>query len=218
MRSVFVAGGSGAIGRRLLPRLVRAGNRVTAMTRSPERAQQLRAVGVCPAVCDVYDEVALNAAVSEAKPDVVVHLLTDFPQRFRPRAATNGTDRIRRQGISNLLAAATAAGARRVVVESIAFLYAPGGSRIKEEESEPYLDAPAPFDSTVAAAVDLERQVLAASLEGVVLRFGQRRPRSSAVKQACTTSSTTSRLRCLSGCRRTPWRSAPRDRSACRPS
>jgi nucleoside-diphosphate-sugar epimerase len=170
---IFVAGATGVIGQRLVPGLVEGGHEVTALTRSCDRARRLRSIGATPAVGDVYDVGALTAAVRDAEPEVVVHLLTSLPRRFRPRAATTATDRIRREGTRNLLRAASAAGARRVIAESIAFLYAPGPWRAATEGQAPYVDAPAPFDATVAAVLDLERQVLAAEdLEGIVLRFG----------------------------------------------
>lgn len=167
---IFVAGATGAIGRCLLPRLLDAGHHVTAMTRSPERARRLSALGATPAVCDVYDTQALSRVVTDAAPDVVVHLLTDLPHRLSLRASTASTDRLRREGTRNLLAAARAAGVRRVIAESIAFLYEPDGERIKDERAAPYLDAPRSIGAAVAAVVDLERQVLAA--DGMVLRFG----------------------------------------------
>lgn len=73
---VFVAGASGTIGRRLIPMLVRAGHVVVGMTRSPGKADIIRAAGAEPVVADALDEDAVLAAVRHAGPEVVVHQLT----------------------------------------------------------------------------------------------------------------------------------------------
>jgi nucleoside-diphosphate-sugar epimerase len=171
---VFVAGASGAIGRPLIHQLVAAGHEVTGMTRREERAEEIRATGAKAVVCDVFDPAALERAVGEAQPEVVLHMLTAIPERMDwkadPLAATN---RVRKEGTANLLAAARSAGARRMVAESVAFLYAPRGDRVKDEEAELYEGAPPPFGDAVEALTELERQVLGTEgMEGVVLRFG----------------------------------------------
>ncbi len=171
---VFVAGATGAIGKPLVRQLVGAGHEVTGMTRREERAEEIRAAGAQAVVCDVYDAAALETAVREAAPEAVVHMLTAIPERIDwkadPLAATN---RVRTEGTRNLLAAARAAGARRVIVESVAFLYAPRGDWVKDEDAELARGAPPPFGDTVDALADLERQVLGAeAMEGLVLRFG----------------------------------------------
>jgi nucleoside-diphosphate-sugar epimerase len=172
---VFVAGASGAIGRPLIPLLVAAGHEVTGMTRREERAEEIRAAGAEAAVCDVFDAEALNAAVAAVAPEIVVHMLTAIPERIDWKDADSlaPTNRVRKEGTANLLAAARAAGARRMVAESVAFLYAPRGDWVKGEEAELAVGAPPPFGDAVEALADLERQVLAAEgVEGVVLRFG----------------------------------------------
>jgi 2-alkyl-3-oxoalkanoate reductase len=171
---VFVAGASGAIGRPLVRQLLAAGHEVTGMTRREERAEEIRAAGAKAVVCDAFDAAALETAVGEAAPEVVVHMLTAIPKRIDwkadPLAATN---RVRMEGTRNLLAAARAAGASRIVAESVAFLYAPRGDWVKDEEAELAEGAPPPFGDTVDALADLERQVLGAeAMEGLVLRFG----------------------------------------------
>ncbi|MEX2107198.1 MAG: NAD(P)-dependent oxidoreductase [Solirubrobacterales bacterium] len=171
---VFVAGATGAIGRPLVPQLVAAGHEVIGMTRREERADEIRAAGAGAVVCDVYDPEALNEAVAAAAPEAVVHALTALPPRFKPRSDYLApTNRIRIEGTRNLLAAARAAGARRVVAESVAFFYEPEGSRVKDEEAPLFDRAPGNFAGALAALVDLERQVLnAEDIEGLVLRFG----------------------------------------------
>lgn len=169
---VFVAGATGAIGRRLVPNLLAAGHQVTGLTRSRSRAGQLKSAGAEPVLCDVYDAAALNDAVAKARPEVVIHALTDLPAAFKARSATTATDRLRREGTRNLIGAARSAGARRLIAESIAFLYAPGPG-LAQEDAPAFIDAPGSFADTVAAALDLERQVLAVpGIDGLVLRYG----------------------------------------------
>jgi nucleoside-diphosphate-sugar epimerase len=171
---VFVAGASGAIGRPLVGQLLAAGHRVTGMTRREEAAAALRAQGAEAVVCDVYDAEALREAVSGARPDMVVHALTALPQRFNPRADyLEATNRIRTEGTRNLIAAARAAGARRIVAESVAFFYEPTGGWVKDESAPLMSDPPGRFGAGVAALEELEGQVLGAEgIEGLVLRFG----------------------------------------------
>jgi nucleoside-diphosphate-sugar epimerase len=171
---VFVAGASGAIGRPLVRRLLAAGHEVTGMTRREERAEEIRGAGAAAVVCDVFDAEGLERAVVAAKPEAVAHALTALPQRYDPKsdylAATN---RIRVEGTRNLVAAARAAGARRIVAESNAFAYRPEGGWVKDEEEPLFDDAPGRFGVAFGAAADLERQVLsAAGTEGLVLRYG----------------------------------------------
>ncbi|HVY96291.1 MAG TPA: NAD(P)-dependent oxidoreductase, partial [Solirubrobacterales bacterium] len=171
---VFVAGASGAIGTPLVRRLVAGGHEVTGMTRREERAERLRAGGAEAVVCDVYDAERLSEVVAAARPEAVVHLLTALPPKFSPRsdylAATN---RVRTEGTRNLVAAARAAGAARLVAESVAFFYAAAGDRVKDEESPLAESAPGNFGAALEAVKDLERQVREAEgIDGLVLRFG----------------------------------------------
>jgi nucleoside-diphosphate-sugar epimerase len=172
---VFVAGASGAIGRPLIRQLVEAGHEVTGTTRREERAEEIRAAGAKAVVCDVLDRPALEAAVREAAPEVVVNQLTSLPEDFNPRKIDYGpTNRVRAEGGDSLMTAALAAGARRYVTQSIAFIYAPEGDWVKDEEARPYEDAPPPFDEGERAMLGHERQVLGTEgIEGVVLRYGQ---------------------------------------------
>ena len=170
---VFVAGATGVIGRRLCPLLGEAGHEVTAMTRSPERAQELRTRGLDAVVCDVLDLEAVVSAVEEARPEAVIHELTDLPTRLEPRKYKTqlaGTNELRREGTRNLVQAARQAGAGRLLAQSIAFAYAPTGDWIKDENAPLALDAAAPMDVAFAAIAELERQVL--EVDGIVLRYG----------------------------------------------
>ncbi|GAB2481465.1 NAD(P)H-binding protein [Promicromonospora xylanilytica] len=118
---IFLAGATGVLGSRLLPLLVAAGHDVTGTTRSPSRAGVIEQLGGSPVVVDVYDVEALTAAVVGSRPDLVMHQLTDLPDaaaEIPARAAANS--RIRTEGTANLLAAASAAGAR-MLAQSIAW-------------------------------------------------------------------------------------------------
>jgi nucleoside-diphosphate-sugar epimerase len=170
---IFLAGASGAIGRRLVPLLIAAGHDVAGTTRSADAAGKLEAAGVRPAIVDVYDATALERAAIDARPEAVVHQLTDLPQSFDEKALAASyprNARIRVEGTRNLIAAARAAGARRFVVQSIAFAYAPG--REPHVEDDPLNLADGPRLVTVRGAADMEQQVLASGLEAFVLRYG----------------------------------------------
>lgn len=172
---VFLAGASGAIGRRLVPKLVAAGHEVTAMSRSQGRGEPARAAGARTVVCDVFDPDGLGRAMVEAEPEVVIHQLTALPARFNPRDKHfyDATNRVRTEGTRNLLAGARAAGARRLVCQSIAFAYEPEGDRVKHEEAPLMRGAPGSFGSAVEAVRAMERAVLETGrIEGVVLRYG----------------------------------------------
>jgi nucleoside-diphosphate-sugar epimerase len=172
---VFVAGASGAIGRPVVPKLVAAGHEVTGMTRSEAKASAIREAGADAAVLDVFDADAVRAAVETAGAEVVVHELTALPDRldFRRRDLYEPTNRVRTEGTRNLLAAARAAGSRRLVCESIAFAYRNEGAPLKTEEDPLLDDAPGPFGSGVKALREMEAMVLGADgMEGLVLRYG----------------------------------------------
>jgi nucleoside-diphosphate-sugar epimerase len=173
---IFLAGATGVVGRPLLPALIGAGHEVTAMTRAPAKSDRLREAGAEPVVCDALDREALTRAVAEARPEVVVQHLTDLPPDLNPRKlkeAYVANDRLREQGTANMAEAARAAGARRLVAQTVAFVYAPQGGPVKREDNPLYMDPPPPFDRSAAATVALERAVTRTDgLEGVVLRFG----------------------------------------------
>lgn len=166
-KRVFIAGASGAIGRPLCRILVADGWEVTGTTRSPDRAAALKMLGIKPVVVDVYNAEALTRAVVAAKPDTVVHQLTDLPPGLDGRRmadAREKNNRIRDEGTRNLIAAAVAAGAQRLVAQSISFAYAPNTPRPIAENS--------PIDPTASGVLSLERQVMAAPLHAIVLRYG----------------------------------------------
>ncbi|MEU0937370.1 NAD(P)H-binding protein [Embleya sp. NPDC005971] len=118
---ILIAGSTGVLGRRVVPALVAAGHRVTALTRRPEASTDLRAHGVQVASADVYDREALTRVVSRAEPDVVMHQLTDLSAVDLVANA-----RMRAVGTRNLVDAAQEAGVRRIVAQSIAWAYEAG--------------------------------------------------------------------------------------------
>jgi len=174
---IFLAGASGAIGRRLTPLLIAAGHQVTGTTRSAEKAEALKKQGAQPVVVDVFDAKALREAAVVARPEVVIHQLTDLPQVFDP--ARRGdmlvrNARLRIAGTANLVAAAQAAGARRLIAQSIAFVYADGPE--PHAESDPL--AAAEGDDLNALTSRGVRALEDATLktpgiDGIVLRYGR---------------------------------------------
>ena len=169
---VFLAGAGGVIGRRLTPLLVKMGHQVAGTTRSADKAGAIRAMGAEPVVVDVFDAEALKRAVAAAKPDAVIHQLTDLaygPNSPHYQESLKRNARIRVEGTPNLAAAAKAAGVRRLIAQSIAFIYAQGpGARV---ETDPMAPAEGAMASTIPAVKALEDAVLAMP-EGIVLRYG----------------------------------------------
>ena len=172
---VFVAGATGVIGSPLVRQLVHAGHEVTAMTRSVLRAAQLEAVGADPVVCDIFDAEVVRAAMTDASPDAVMHQLTSLPPRldWGDPHVFDANNRVRTQGTRVLVDAAVAAGAARVVAQSIAFVHAPAGDFVKEEDAPLFTDAPPPLGGVVSAVAELEHRVTGtAGFEGLALRYG----------------------------------------------
>ena len=174
---VFVAGATGAIGRRLVPALVDDGHEVTGMTaRAGGGEDAVRALGAEPVVADGLEAEAVRRAVFAAEPEVVVHEMTglggvasyrNFDRSFEL------TNRLRTTGLDNLLDAATAVGARRFVAQSFGnWNYAPEGGPVKTEADPLDPDPPATMSKSLGAIRYLERAVLESEeVEGVVLRY-----------------------------------------------
>jgi nucleoside-diphosphate-sugar epimerase len=162
---ILLAGSTGVVGRRLVPLLVAGGHHVTALTRRPDNAPALRAAGAHPAVVDVRDAEALVATVRDAAPEVVMHQLTDLGA-----ADLAANAELRVTGTRHLVDAALAAGARRIVAQSIAWAYA-GGDGPAGEDTPLDLDAPEPRATSVRGVAALEAAVHEAP-EWVVLRYG----------------------------------------------
>jgi len=174
---ILVAGATGAVGRRLLPRLVSAGHSVVGLTRTREKAGVIRSFGAEPAVANALDAESVHAAVAAARPDVIVHEMTELTgaadlRRFdRSFASTN---RLRTAGTDLLLAAARDNGVRRMVVQSYCgWPYARIGGPIKSETDPLDPEPPREMRRSLDAIKYLEGAVAgSAAPEGVVLRYG----------------------------------------------
>jgi nucleoside-diphosphate-sugar epimerase len=174
---IFIAGATGAVGKRLVPLLRANGYEVVGTTRSAGKVGGLRALGAEPVVLDVLDAEAVGRAVSEAGPDVVVHQATALSDLSNVRnldEAFEETNRLRTVGTDNLLAAAKAAGARKFVAQSFAgWPYAKEGPVVKDEEAPLDPSPPASAVQTMAAIRHLETAVVGAdAIEGIALRYG----------------------------------------------
>jgi 2-alkyl-3-oxoalkanoate reductase len=171
---VFVVGATGAIGTRLVPQLIERGHEVVGTSRSPAKAESLRALGAEPVVLDILDPAAVRQAVVDIQPDAILHEATDLSnlrdlKHFdRSFAQTN---RLRTEGTDNLLAAAHLAGVRRFVAQSFAsYRYARVGGAVKTEEA-PLDQDPVPAMRESEAAMEyLDRVVTDAG--GIILRYG----------------------------------------------
>lgn len=172
---VLVAGATGAMGRQLVPRLVRAGHEVHGMTRSDAKQALLRELGAVPVVADALDPEQVARAVAEARPEVVVHQLTSIgpmDMRHFDRAFAQ-TNRLRTEGTDHLLSAARAVGVGRFVAQSFFAGYDRVGGAVKSEDDSFGTRPPAGMEQTVGAIRHVEDSVLAASwTQGLVLRYG----------------------------------------------
>ena len=172
--NIFVAGATGVIGQPLLKLLRAAGHAVTGATRSAGKIAAIEAGGAGGVVADAFDAEVLRRAIVAAKPEVVIHQLTDLPDVSDPSqmaAVREKNSQLRIEGTRNLMAAAKAANVRRVVAQSIAFIYAPGPK--PHRESDP-LDSSEAQRMTIAGVIALEDAVLNThGIAGVVLRYGR---------------------------------------------
>jgi 2-alkyl-3-oxoalkanoate reductase len=174
---VLLAGATGALGRRLLPKLIDAGHEVVGTTRSPEKLAALAAAGADGIVMDGLDRASVGDALAGARPEVVIHQLTALAtmgnlKKFDEEFAE--TNRLRTTGTDHLLAASRAAGVKRLIAQSYTgWPNERTGDRVKDETS--------PLDPTPTAAsartLDAIRYVeeavtLATDLEGLALRYG----------------------------------------------
>lgn len=162
---VFLAGATGAIGRRVLPELVRAGHEVTAMVRSAAAKEAVERTGATAAAADAMDLDAVRAAVLAAAPEVVMHQLTSLAS-----GDLAANSRLRIHASRHLADAAEQAAVRRFIAQSICWTYRPGED--PAGESTPLdVDAAGARGSMVGAVAQLEAQA-ARSPEWVVLRYG----------------------------------------------
>lgn len=172
---VFIAGGTGAIGRPLIAELRAAGHAVTALTRSAEKARAFVEQGIEPAIADVFDADATRAALQRAQPEVVIEQLTALPRTYSREsmnAAAALNRRLRLEGGANVLAAARAAGVQRYLRQSVAF-WADPGYGLADEETPLVADGPPAVAADASVVNELEQRLLTAGdIEGIVLRYG----------------------------------------------
>jgi nucleoside-diphosphate-sugar epimerase len=173
---VFVAGAGGAVGRRLVPMLVARGHQVTGTAATEKGADRVRALGATAVVVDGLDAVGIGEAVARAEPDAIIHEMTslsgtpDFKHFDRWFAQTN---RLRTEGTEHLLAAAQASGVQRFVAQSFTgWSNARTGGWIKTEADDLDANPVEQQRETLAAIRFLERAVLSAPLDGIVVRYG----------------------------------------------
>jgi nucleoside-diphosphate-sugar epimerase len=172
---IFVAGGTGAIGRPLIVELLAKGYAVVALTRSREKAQALVEQGIEPAIADVFETAAVKAVVSRAQPEVVIEQLTALPKTYTREsmnAAASLNNRIRLEGGANVLAAALAAGVRRYLRQSVAF-YAIPSPGLADEETPLAFDASPAVAAGAREVTELEHRLVGnTNIEGIVLPYG----------------------------------------------
>ena len=161
----------------MTPLLISAGHAVTGTTRSAGKADDLKAAGIDPVVVNVFDKDALRDAVVRTRPEVVIHQLTDLPQVIDPARLADWLTRnshLRIEGTANLVAAALAAGARRLIAQSIAFSYADGPEPHGEDDPLASAEGDGPGAISVRGVRALEDAVLnARGIDGIVLRYGR---------------------------------------------
>ncbi|MGO4535709.1 NAD-dependent epimerase/dehydratase family protein [Leifsonia sp. 2MCAF36] len=153
---IFLAGGSGVIGIRLIPALLAAGHEVVATTRRAENVARISQSGAQGVVVDAYDAQGLEAAVAAADPDLVLHELTDLSEHD-----TEANARLRREGTANLVRAAKLAGVDRMIAQSIAWIFPDG--EMPATEDDPI---------TLGSAVDDMEQLVRSMTHATILRYG----------------------------------------------
>lgn len=169
---VLVAGPTGVIGRALVPLLHSVGHEVVGLVRTPDRAAALEREGAEAVIADALDRDAVLSAMGAARPDAVVHLLTAIPAEIKPRRIDKDfavTNRLRTEATRSLIDAAQQVGARRIITQSVGYLYAPAPGLAVE--TAPLLDPPKSYAPVLAALVELEALTVAAG--GLALRVGQ---------------------------------------------
>jgi nucleoside-diphosphate-sugar epimerase len=176
---IFIAGATGVISRRLIPLLVGAGHTVTGTTRTPDKMKidALKAAGAQPFIIHAIDDRSWVVAMEETRPEVVIHQMTDLPDVIDPATLPDVLRRnsqLRIVGTANLVAAARAVGVRRVIAQSIAFVYAAGPEPHAETDPIASPDGDTPAAITARGVRALESAVLnAAGIDGIVLRYGR---------------------------------------------
>jgi len=171
---VFIAGGTGAIGRRLIPQLVERDHRVTATTRGPAKLAGLEKLGARAVVVDGLDSAAVGEAVASAEPDAVVHQMSALSGKLDPKHFDRSfalTNRLRTEGLDHLVAAAQATGVQQIVAQSFTgWPNIRSGGWVKDEEDPLDPEPPRAQRETLGAIRYLEETVQ--KEDGTVLRYG----------------------------------------------
>lgn len=173
-KKIFLAGATGAIGQVLSRLLVADGWDVYGTTRSENKVALLQEMGVKPVVVDVYNAEQLKKSMADIQPEIVIHQLTDLPYALDEKemeAALARNARLRTEGTKNLVDAAVNAGSKRIIAQSISFIYDEGRTPHVEEDALLPLTHPV-YGETVEGVMNLERQVVESGVEGIVLRYG----------------------------------------------
>lgn len=174
---VFVAGSTGVVGKTLVPLLLHSGHQVSTLIRTPQKAQELEALGAKVAIADAFDKDGLIAAIQKMEPDVIIHQLTAIPNDTNFKKLDEQfalTNRLRTEVTDTLLVAARLAGVRRFIAQSFCgWPFARQGGPIKTEQDPLDPDPPASFRETLAAIRYLEDAVnKATDVEALALRYG----------------------------------------------
>jgi nucleoside-diphosphate-sugar epimerase len=171
---VYIAGGTGAIGRRLIPQLVARGHRVTSTTRDVRKIELIEGLGAEAAVVDALDSAAVGESVAKAEPDAVVHQLTALAGKISVKHFDRSfamTNRLRTEGLDHLIAAAQATGVPHVVVQSFTgWPNIRSGGWVKDEQDPLDPEPPKEQRRSLAAIRHLEDATL--QVDGAVLRYG----------------------------------------------
>ncbi|WP_148625177.1 NAD-dependent epimerase/dehydratase family protein [Aliarcobacter cryaerophilus] len=171
-KRIFIAGASGVIGLPLAKMLIEDGYTVYGTTRSENKKELLESIGVKPIVVDVYEKEKLGEILREIKPEIVYHQLTDLPDGLEPSKMEDALEKnakLRDIGTRNLVTASKKAGVKKIIAQSIAFVYEP--SDLPHDENSPLLNFEDKlYGSTSKAVASLEQQVLNSTFIGVVLR------------------------------------------------
>lgn len=173
-KKIFVAGATGVIGRTLCKLLVNDGWKVYGTTRSENKTELLKELGVEPIVVDVYDEKKLEDCITKIKPKIVIHQLTDLPAGLDPdkmKEALVSNAKLREVGTRNLVNSSKKAGVKKMIAQSIAFVYEPAPLPHTEESALLNFEDPV-YGTTSKAVASLEEQVLNAPFTGIILRNG----------------------------------------------
>ncbi|MGH8218944.1 MAG: NAD-dependent epimerase/dehydratase family protein [Steroidobacteraceae bacterium] len=174
---IFIAGASGALGRHLVPILLRGSHEVVGTARTEQKAESIRRQGAAAVIMDGLDPRSVGSAVRGAGPDIIVHEMTQLSgvsdlRRFEAVFAVS--NRLRTEGLEHLIKAGREAGARRIIAQSFCgWPYRRTGSDVKSEDDPLDDDPPRQMRTTLEAIRHLEDRLAGLSaMDGVALRYG----------------------------------------------